>query len=133
MPQNLIVRCLYFVIRLLRPDTIALRNEGYEDSAADYNLTFQLLPPAQTVSSGSNQPSASVESLNLTPAEIASLVNECGERTTQMTRRIFDYTYTLTALENEVDKRGQVTRENRRSTKCLRFESGARASSPGYR
>lgn len=87
-------------------------------------LLFNFLPPAQTVSSGSNQPSASVESLNLTPAEIASLVNECGERTTQMTRRIFDYTYTLTALENEVDKRGQVTREKSKVYEMSPFRVG---------
>ncbi len=89
-------------------------------------LLLNFLPPAQPVSSASNQPGASEESLSLTPAEIASLVNECGARTTQMTRRIFDYTYTLTALENEVDKRGQVTREKSKVYEVSPFRVGRR-------
>lgn len=51
------------------------------------------------------------ESLSLTATEIAALVNECGERTTRMTWQIFNYSYTETESEYEVDKRGQVTRE----------------------
>ena len=87
-------------------------------------LLLNFLPPAQTVSSAFNQRSASGELLSLTPAEIASLINECGERTTQMTRRIFDYTYTLTALENEVDKRGQVSREKSKVYEVSPFRVG---------
>ncbi len=87
-------------------------------------LLLNFLPPAQPLSSAFNRQSASREFLNLTPAEIAALVNECGERTTQMTKRIYDYTYTLTALENEVDKRGQVTREKSKVYEVSPFRVG---------
>ncbi len=89
-------------------------------------LLFNFLAPALPVSSGFNQPNAPVESLNLTSAEIAALVNECGERTTRMTRRIYDYTYTLTTLENEVDKRGQVAREKSKVYEVSPFRVGSK-------
>ena len=87
-------------------------------------LLLNFLTPAQPVNSGANQPNASEESLSLTPAEIASLVNECGERTTLMARRIFKYTYTFTEIENAVDKRGQVTREKSKVYEMTPFRAG---------
>lgn len=48
------------------------------------------------------------DSQSLTPAQISALVADCGLRTTQMTARIFEYTYAETALEYEVDKAGKV-------------------------
>ncbi len=51
------------------------------------------------------------EELNLSAAEIAALVNECGARTTRMWVQLFDYKYTQTNVEYEIDKRGQVARE----------------------
>ncbi|MBA2502647.1 MAG: hypothetical protein H0V27_07180 [Pyrinomonadaceae bacterium] len=51
------------------------------------------------------------EELNLSAAEIAALVNECGVRTTRMWVQLFDYKYTQTNVEYEIDKRGQVARE----------------------
>lgn len=44
----------------------------------------------------------------LSPEQVAALVAECGRRTTRMTTRIFDYTYTETLLEYEVDEAGKV-------------------------
>lgn len=75
-------------------------------------LLLNVLLPVQALPTALNLPEiASGEPLNLTAAEIAALVNECGERTTGMMRRIFNYAYTETALEYEVGKRGRVTRE----------------------
>lgn len=54
---------------------------------------------------------ASGESLNLSPAEIAALISECGLRTTQMTRRLYNYTFMELDTEYEVDKKGQVKSE----------------------
>ena len=51
------------------------------------------------------------ESLELTPVEIAALVDDCGERTTRMFRQLLNYSYSLTDSEYEIDKRGQVTHE----------------------
>lgn len=51
------------------------------------------------------------QSLDLTAVEISALVDDCGERTTRMFRKLFNYSYTLTDSEYEIDKRGQVTHE----------------------
>lgn len=51
---------------------------------------------------------AQADSPSLTPEQISALVAECGLRTTQMTARIFDYTYTETGIEYAVDKAGKV-------------------------
>jgi len=57
-----------------------------------------------------SQQSAPVETL--TSVEIAALINECGERMTEIIPRIFNYTYTERVIEYEVDRRsGQVRRE----------------------
>ena len=55
-----------------------------------------------------NQQAAKADSPSLTPEQISALVAECGLRTTQMTARIFDYTYTETGFEYELDKTGKV-------------------------
>ncbi len=67
---------------------------------------------AQTLTLPPTHPPGSPgELLSLTPAQISELVNDCGERTTSMLARIFDYTYTHTSTFRERDRRGQVTRE----------------------
>jgi hypothetical protein len=64
--------------------------------------------PGSAAQAVSPIPAAQSDSQSLTPAQISALVAECGRRTTQMTARILDYTYTETAVEYEVDKAGKV-------------------------
>ena len=49
---------------------------------------------------------ASADSLKLTPEEITRLINECGQRTTRMSGRLYNYTFLQTETEYEVDKKG---------------------------
>lgn len=46
-----------------------------------------------------------------TTAEIASLINECGVRTTRMTGRLYNSTFHVTDTDRVIDKRGQVKSE----------------------
>jgi hypothetical protein len=52
-------------------------------------------------------PLQTAESLKLTPEEISRLINECGERTTRMSGRLYNYTFLQTETEYEIDKKGQ--------------------------
>jgi hypothetical protein len=54
------------------------------------------------------QQNASGEAQALSPIEIAALINDCGVRTTQMTWRLYSYTFRETDTEYGVDKQGQV-------------------------
>lgn len=60
---------------------------------------------------GGQSAGASQKHLSLTAAEVAALVNECGERTTRMAQRIINYTYTEAAIEYELDRRVEGKRE----------------------
>lgn len=73
-------------------------------------LLLGILLPVQALSSGWQQNTPG-ESSSLTPAEIATLINEAGTRTTLMSLRVYDYSYTQAVTEYEVDKGGQVKRE----------------------
>lgn len=53
----------------------------------------------------------SIEPLKLSADEIAALINACGLRTTQMTRRLYNYTFTETDTEYGVGKKGEVKSE----------------------
>jgi hypothetical protein len=79
------------------------------------SLLLGALSPAAQMSGraarGGQSAGASHRNLNLTAAEIAALVNECGERTTHMAQRIINYTYTEAAIEYELDRRGEGKRE----------------------
>jgi hypothetical protein len=74
-------------------------------------LFGMLLPPHSTKSAFHQLQSASAEPLRLTPDEVAKLVNECGARTTQMTRRLYNYTFNETDTEYVIDKQGRIKSE----------------------
>lgn len=75
-------------------------------------LLFGISLPARSTKSAFHElQSASLEPLKLTPDEVAKLINECGERTTQMTRRLYNYTFKETDTEYMIDKQGRIKSE----------------------
>lgn len=70
-----------------------------------------LLAAHPTKSVFGQAPSASGGPLKLTSDEIAKLINECGARTTQMTGRLYSYTFNETDTEYVIDKQGRVESE----------------------
>jgi hypothetical protein len=105
-----------------------------------YLLNVVMLLAAAQPSTSSEQQGMPAAPPGMTAAEIAALVAETGRRTTLMTIRIYDYTYTLTETIRSLDKRGRVKREEvkvyetypsrgrRREVKVLISENGVRRS-----
>ena len=72
-------------------------------------LLFGILLLAHSTKSAFHElQNASVEPLRLSPDEVARLINECGERTTQMTRRLYNYAFNATDTEYVIDKKGRI-------------------------
>jgi hypothetical protein len=75
-------------------------------------LLFGTLLPARSTKSAFHQvQSPSAEPLKLTPDEVAKLISECGAHTTQMTRRLYNYTFNETDTEYVIDKQGRIKSE----------------------
>lgn len=64
----------------------------------------------------------------LTDAELAAFVEDVGLRTTQMSRRVYGYSYTETSTERETDAQGRVERE-----KSETYQVSPVAIGKGYR
>lgn len=91
-------------------------------------LLFGILLPVHATKSAFHQlPSASGEPLKLTPDEIARLINECGERTTQMTRRLYNYAFKATDTEYVIDKKGRIKSEQSRVFEVYPIAIGKRS------
>lgn len=71
-------------------------------------LSTIFLPLLFLISVNAQLSSAADESLKLSPSEISTLVEETGGRTTNMARRLFNYSYLQTDEELEIDKDGKV-------------------------
>lgn len=80
--------------------------------------TIILLAAALTRLAPARAPQAAAQDapLNMTPAEVSALAEECGRRTAAMFRfRIYNYAYTQTYVEYELDKRGLVKGQSSKS------------------
>lgn len=73
------------------------------------SITAALILMLSVLAAAQTGPAAAPSAL--TPREVAALVQECGARTTRMALRVYNYTYTESAIEYEVGGRGQARRE----------------------
>lgn len=90
-------------------------------------LLLGTLLPAHPAKSVPQQPSRVTEqSLELTAAEIAKLINECGLRTTQMTGRLYNYTFHATDTDYVLDKHGRVKSEQSKVSEVYPINIGNR-------
>ena len=71
-------------------------------------------------------PRADGEPLEFTADGIAKLINECGLRTTQMTGRLYNYTFQATDTEFVLDKQGRVKREDSKVSEVYPINIGNR-------
>jgi hypothetical protein len=90
-------------------------------------LLFGALLPAYSTKSAFHQlPGASGEPLTLKPEEVAKLINECGARTTQMTGRLYNYTFNETDHEYVIDKKNRVKSEQSKVFEVYPVTAGGR-------
>jgi hypothetical protein len=68
-------------------------------------------PSQLTESTSTTQQSTPAEPLQLDSAETAKLINECGEHTTQMTRRLYTYGFMATDTQYVLNNQAVVKRE----------------------
>lgn len=72
----------------------------------------QTTAPSSAASTPGSSPDASKAALDLSAADIAALINQCGEQTTRDTSKMYRYTYTQTKVLPEYDKRGKLKKES---------------------
>lgn len=89
-------------------------------------LLGTFLPARSTNSTGGQAKGASGQPVKLTPDEIAKLINECGAVTTQMTGRLYDYTFNETDNEFVIDKEGRIKSEQSRVFEVYPLKIGNR-------
>lgn len=76
-----------------------------------YFLTTALVLFGTLAAAVPQAPRASGESVDFAADEIAKLINECGVRTSQMTGRLYSYTFHATDTDYTLDKHGRVKSE----------------------
>jgi hypothetical protein len=89
-------------------------------------LLGTFLPARSTNSTGGQANGASGQPVKLTPDDIAKLINECGAVTTQMTGRLYDYTFNETDNEFVIDKEGRIKSEQSRVFEVYPLKIGNR-------
>src|SRR5262245_41346342 len=69
---------------------------------------------------------ATEQSLTIPGDEIAKLIDECGLRTSQMTGRLYNYTFHATDIEYVLDKQHRVNSEQSRTFEVYPINVGNR-------